>query len=86
MLKKQYYCDICGQEYSERNIYGIRFNSDITFAVKNNPDDSQGKHICRYCYGGIALNWKQMFEKGYEGQAEHIEEIEARRVKQEVEK
>jgi hypothetical protein len=39
MLKKQYYCDICGQEYSERNIYGIRFNSDITFAVKNNPDD-----------------------------------------------
>lgn len=53
MLKRTYYCDICGEEIKDKSeSFGLHF-SDLTKFTLGNYGCTEGKHICYRCAGQL---------------------------------
>lgn len=49
MLKRRYYCEICRDEKSVNEVFGIWFGSSGRTFTISRATETDGTHICRKC-------------------------------------
>ena len=52
MLKKTYFCDMCGEAIDYEDGFGLRFISNHDF-VMCDMQSTDGKHLCKSCYNNF---------------------------------